>query len=1030
MNTVSDFIRWSPHSDTGVQQFMTISAKETHVSLYDVKGFNNRKPESIHSELVFKKEKIPHIKCFDWSPLEPDLVAVGKSGGEALILRMKSSENAENSISLPVKHQRGCNSVAFSRAGFLAIGLDKVRTDFCLNIWDVNSQWHSAAAASSTAAAAASMVPGTPGSARGVSTTSTSTRQPQRQLVPSEMISAIQFFSDQPHVLVAGVGQRFLRAFDLRDSSGSFALNFPTRLVHGITIDKHQNYFSSCSEDGFMAVWDRRFAGRGIQDPALTFPKIFDDHYPQSGTGTRAHSALTIHSLRYARENASSFGVLGNNGILNLYQMGTQVATPVSTEGIGGVAAVARFKDPSKLEADRSNRESLFVTKVSETPFKRPLRYENTMASFDWISDGSSDPDLRVISLARNGGITAFTVPTNPISTAFGARNNFVMMTDNQTATVLNAPSTKLIHVAEPNHTLTMGDDHLGYNDEDEEDEEDADGESNSSGTPEHPVMRGVNGGGGGVGFKAGLGLRRESVVNPEDYMFDPRDTLRIDISVTMRRRAEQGYQFNCAQNERLVTKAKKENELAEMWRWLDGAVECTEGDGMYSDGLDLSYLGVLGIWRPVLPASRLDPTAKLDEKSFSAALKKINDNNGRKGRFKFAGETRYPEQRILGLAMCGWDFNSDSDLEAALEKFEKKQQFEKSAGWALFHGNIERCIKALSMGKTEMKLMSTAVAGYNSHRISGEKGGISENTIWKDLCREMATHMHDPYSRAIFAYVSNGDWQDVLDGSTGLPIRERLGIALRFLEDDELSAYIDDFTMMVIRDGEPEGILLTGVTEKAIDLLQVYVNKTGDVQTAALVASFAVPKYFVDHRVDLWVDSYRELLDRWKFWQIRANFDIKRREISTNKKGASLIESLPRQIYVRCNFCDRKVAHRSEIPTTRFKDGQQVTIPVSQSTQASFPLQKAIVCPNCRKPLPRCAICLLYLGTPNTRVIRNNNSSSHNIGKGEKVDDMYDKWFNFCLICNHGSHAGHAKEWFSKHTLCPVPECEWGLIL
>ncbi|KAF3080699.1 hypothetical protein TWF569_009677 [Orbilia oligospora] len=1021
MNTVSDFIRWSPHSDTGAQQFMTISAKETHVSLYNVKDFNNKKPESIRSELVFKKEKIPHIKCFDWSPLGPDLVAVGKSGGEALILRMKSSENAENSISLPVKHQRGCNSVAFSRAGFLAIGLDKVRNDFCLNIWDVNSQWHSGGQSTTTTTTAttttttpsSSVMPSTPSSLRGVSTTNaTAIRQPQKQLAPSEMISAIQFFTDQPHVLVAGVGQRFLRAFDIRDNTGSPALNFPTRLVHGITIDRHQNYFSSCSEDGYMAIWDRRFAGRGIQDPALSFPKIFDDHH---GMGGRAHSVLTIHSLRYARENSASFGVLGTNGVLNLYQMGTQVATPVSTEGIGGVAAVARFKDPSKLEADRLNRESLFVTKVSETPFKRPLRYENTMTSFDWISDGSSDPDLRVISLARNGGITAFTVPTNPISTAFGARNNFVM-TDNENATVLNAPSTKRIHVAEPNHTLTMGDDHTGYNDEDEDDDE-----SDSSSTPEHPLTANGN----GVGGRGEVNVRRDSVVNPEDYMFDPRDTLRIDISVTMRRRAEWGYQFDCAKNEKLVTKAKKENELAEMWRWLDGAMECTEGDGMYSGGLDLSYLGVLGIWRPNLPASRLDPGAKLDEKSFSAALKKINDCNGRKGRFKFAGETKYPEQRILGLAMCGWDFNSDKDLEEALEKFEKKQQFEKAAGWALFHGNIERCIKALSMGKTEMKLMSTAVAGYNSHRMSAEKNGIAENTTWKDLCREMATHMDDPYSRAIFAYVSNGDWQDVLDGSTGLPIRERLGIALRFLEDDELSTYIDDFTAMVIRDGEPEGILLTGVTEKAIDLLQVYVNKTGDVQTAALVASFAVPKYFTDHRVDLWVDSYRELLDRWKFWQIRANFDIKRREISTSKKGTSLIEPLPRQIYVRCNFCDRKVAHRFEIPTTRFKDGQQVTIPVSQSTQANFPQSKAIVCPNCRKPLPRCAICLLYLGTPNTRVIRGAGKGGSGGGGGEKVDEMYDKWFNFCLICNHGSHAGHAKEWFSKHTLCPVPECE-----
>ncbi|KAK6331117.1 hypothetical protein TWF696_003187 [Orbilia brochopaga] len=970
MNTVSDFIRWSPHSDTTGQQFMTISAKETHVSLYTVKDFNRRKPEGINHELVFKKEKIPHIKCFDWSPLEPDLVAVGKSGGEALILRMRNSENEDNAISLPVKHQRGCNSVAFSRAGVLAIGLDKVRNDFCLNIWDVNSQWNTSTVS-------------TPSSARGAP----SARQPMKQLAPSEMISAIQFFVDQPQVLLAGVGQRFLRAFDLRDSSGPPALNFPTRLVHGITIDRHQNYFSSCSEDGYMAIWDRRFAGRGMQEPALNFPKIHDDH----GMG-RAHSVLTIHSLRYARENSSAFGVLGTNGVLNLYQLGTQVSMPVSTEGIGGVAAVARFREPPKVE-DKAVGESLFVSKVSETPFKRPQRYENTMTSFDWISDGSGEPDLRVISLARSGTITAHTVPTNPIVAVFGARNNFAM-TDNHSVTVLNAPSTKVINVAEPNHTLTLGDDHVGHNDEEEE--------GSTSSTPENPPPKRVRD-----------ALRKDSVINPEDFMFDPRDTLRIDISVTMRRRAEQGYQFDCAKNERLVTKTKAENELAEMWRWLDGAMECADDGGMCSNGFDLSYLGVLGIWRPTLPPSRLDPTMTVDEKAFALALKRINDFNKRKGRFKFAGETKYPEQRILGLAMCGWDFNTDAELEAELVKFEKKGQYEKAAGWALFHGNIERCIKALAMGKTEMKLMSTAVAGYNSHRAAGEKGGIAENTIWKDLCREMATHMDDPYSRAIFAFVSNGDWQDVLDGSTGLPIRERLGIALRFLEDDELGTYIDEFTAMVIRDGEPEGVLLTGVTEKAIDLLQVYVNKTGDVQTAALVASFAVPRYLTDHRVELWVESYRDLLDRWKFWQIRANFDIKRREISTTRKGGVLIESLPRQIYVRCNFCDRKVAHRSEIPTTRFKDGQQVTIPVTQSTQANF-LQKAIVCPNCRKPLPRCAICLLYLGTPNTRVIRS-----------EVADEAYDRWFNFCLICNHGSHAGHAKEWFSKHTLCPVPECE-----
>lgn len=65
----------------------------------------------------------------------------------------------------------------------------------------------------------------------------------------------------------------------------------------------------------------------------------------------------------------------------------------------------------------------------------------------------------------------------------------------------------------------------------------------------------------------------------------------------------------------------------------------------------------------------------------------------------------------------------------------------------------------------------------------------------------------------------------------------------------------MDTFIARVIRDGEPEGILLTGITEQAIDLLQLYVDKTSDVQTAALVASLAVPKYFTDKRVDDWVE-------------------------------------------------------------------------------------------------------------------------------------------------------------------------------
>jgi hypothetical protein len=29
-----------------------------------------------------------------------------------------------------------------------------------------------------------------------------------------------------------------------------------------------------------------------------------------------------------------------------------------------------------------------------------------------------------------------------------------------------------------------------------------------------------------------------------------------------------------------------------------------------------------------------------------------------------------------------------------------------------------------------------------------------------------------------------------------------------------------------------------------------------------------------------------------------------------------------------------------------------------------------------------------------------------------------------FCINCNHGFHAHHAHDWFTRHKVCPVAEC------
>jgi hypothetical protein len=116
---------------------------------------------------------------------------------------------------------------------------------------------------------------------------------------------------------------------------------------------------------------------------------------------------------------------------------------------------------------------------------------------------------------------------------------------------------------------------------------------------------------------------------------------------------------------------------------------------------------------------------------------------------------------------------------------------------------------------------------------------------------------------------------------------------------------------------GQLEGVILTGLEARAVDIFAQYVNLTGDVQTAALALSHIIPKKFKDARVEQWVKryvlflilfysilfydplissfgSYRYFLDVWQLWHARAKFDIARKD------------SIPPQIYVRCNFCNQ----------------------------------------------------------------------------------------------------------------------------
>ncbi len=78
------------------------------------------------------------------------------------------------------------------------------------------------------------------------------------------------------------------------------------------------------------------------------------------------------------------------------------------------------------------------------------------------------------------------------------------------------------------------------------------------------------------------------------------------------------------------------------------------------------------------------------------------------------------------------------------------------------------------------------------------------------------------------------------------------------------------------VKSGNLTGLLITGLSSRGGELIENYVKRSGDVQTAALLGVIAQPKGFVDGRGLRWLDSYRDMMDTWCMHiQVMAAFPV-----------------------------------------------------------------------------------------------------------------------------------------------------------
>ncbi|QRV94364.1 SEH-associated protein 4 [Ceratobasidium sp. AG-Ba] len=548
---------------------------------------------------------------------------------------------------------------------------------------------------------------------------------------------------------------------------------------------------------------------------------------------------------------------------------------------------------------------------------------------------------------------------------------------------------------------------------------------------------------------------------------------MREDISMVMRRRAIKGYGMkNFSRNADIVSEIQPGMiDLADAWRWLDVSRDIlAAGASSRINGIEFSYQGVLGIWDGFAPFSPPPPTTFHTSDSpmyspllsvaspqigmsrppsqrggkrgdrhkspqrdgYDAAVSVLNmrrdsaadtgggtgDNgasfntspgsDGQKRRFGRLGRRR------LALALCGWDI-SNTELKSEIARWLREGKCTKAACWAIFLDDFQLAIEALMHSSDENhRLMSGIIVAAETESDKRLKGS------WREHCQKLGSRLEDPYLRIMLAHLAYDDWITVVEESA-VPLRDRLNIALRFLDDGQLSQFFQSLKKDLERSGDLEALLFTGLSISGMRLLQRYVDTTGDVQTAAVLGSLVSPGMLQDDRPERWTTAYQDLLDGWRMFHQRCQFDIERGEILRDlvvTGDREPFEWVPRQLAMRCNFCDKIV---NATGPTDFGRG------VNTGTSTAYDRVRLSFCPHCKKALPRCDICLMSLSGPLSDFLRDSE-----LAHADSAHDTFDDALVFCQTCRHGGHAVHIMEWFFGneegdvvgHRECAVADC------
>jgi WD repeat-containing protein mio len=963
-------IRFSQNSTPGSaeQRFLSVDVTNKLFKLCCATSSVQRHSSSVTYSTEAASSKVPSFRAFDWHPhpSHEDLVAVGQSSGEATLLKLiKPGETDPGPVSFQVRSQRSCNAVSISSEHLLAAGLERVRTDYCLNIWDFSHRIPSTGANISS--------PKSPNYAK--------SQEPLHKLASGDPITSLKFFPTNPLHLVAGSRGQWVKLFDLRESNhvSNAGLQFNTRCIHNLAIDwQDENFFASCfptSPEATVVLWDRRMMARG--NVTSSGYSSHDGKQPEASLELKhTIDGGNIWSLRFSKSQRGSLGVLSSTGQLRVYDLCKD-----------SVTEEYKALDEGESEWETQFPQETFLDRAHD--IEKPMEQKSTsstsggahttrVVSFDFTTSSNAQGQPVLITLNAEGGVgttstAALPEPTSIHSSGFIAHGN------------------KYVHAGNASDKTLEG---------------------------LHDAARAIEARSDRKASESSISAQHHNA----DLRFSDNRTSIVDLlsmESIPRIRCESGYLLDSALNKTL---AAGNSWLQGLWDGIARADHLHKSSLLVHENLDLSYLGIHSIWNEDIPSAEmsarsLDTAPDTNGKRLSRTIEGIVRRLQLPANRHVRTEHHFSRQLSLYLSDLSW---STSELETHCKTLVSQSETSKAAFLALLSNAVPLAVRSLNapQASKDDKFLALALASCarlrpqgrrqpvstqedasldsddGSDGSSGPEDGESEAvTSFLQAISDTLATTSEPYAAAILHYVHAAvtptttatPWPTVLANATTLPLKHRLAVALRHLPDSALTAYITTETTRAIADGDIEGIHLTGTgTAQAIDLLQNYIARFGAdaLQTSVLATARTVPRYMGDEvmlrRIRAWRQAYRAMIMSWgsDFRFKRVAFDVALARVA--REGGVVPEVAKPQVRIVCAGCGAGLAHHeagSEAGAAGGQGGKSSTgagpgagkgktadgntNPLNPATAAAL----GTVCPNCQRKMPHCGVCDHPLG-------------------------------------------------------------------